>query len=253
MSTQIIPFEFKGAEVRTVTIDGEPHFVARDVAASLGYVDATNAVKQHCRGVAKHHPIVDSLGRTQEARVVTEADVLRLIVSSKLPAAQQFERWIFETVLPEIRKTGSYSAPLSLEQRSLAIMGELTAVVEQQRAEIIQLKPSAEAWNDLASGDGTYAVGDVAKILTQAGIKTGRDRLFDYMRRIGWVYRQSNRWQARQAAVDTGRLVHKPQSHEHPETGERILDAPQVRVTIKGIEQLRSLLLPPVTELAAAS
>lgn len=253
MSTQIIPFEFKGAEVRTVLIDAEPWFVLADLAKVLGIIDVQRLNSRLEDGVRQTHPIEDRMGRTQNATIVSEAGMYEVVIRSDKPEAAALRRWITGTVLPEIRKTGSYVAPLSLEQRSLALMGELTAVVEKQRAEIIQLKPSAEAWDDLASGDGTYAVGDVAKILTQAGIKTGRDRLFDYMRRIGWVYRQSNRWQARQTAVDTGRLAHNPQSHEHPETGERILDAPQVRVTIKGVEQLRGLLLPPVTELAVAS
>lgn len=68
------------------------------------------AMSDHCRGVTKRYPIVDSLRRTQDARVLTEPDVLRLIVSSILPAAQKFERWVFEEVLPTIRKTGSYTA-----------------------------------------------------------------------------------------------------------------------------------------------
>lgn len=240
---------FEGWNVRHVIVDGAPWFVARDVAQVLGYADTVNATKQHCRGVANHHPITDSLGRTQQARVIHESDVMRLIVSSKLPAAVQFEEWLFEKVLPEIRRTGSYGAPKSLEQRSLEILGELSAKVQEQAAQITELAPRADAWDDLASGDGTYAVGDAAKMLQQAGISTGRDRLFEEMRSLGWIYRQSGRWQARQVFVDQKLLSHKPQSHRHPETGETVLDAPQVRVTMKGIEKLRVLLLPPLTEL----
>ena len=81
------------------------------MAERLGYADTTNAIKQHCRGVVIHHPILDALGRTQEARVLTEPDVLRLIISSTLPAAQEFERWVFEEVLPSLRRTGSYAMP----------------------------------------------------------------------------------------------------------------------------------------------
>lgn len=244
---------FEGWNVRHVIIDGAPWFVARDVAQVLGYADTVNATKQHCRGVANHHPISDTLGRTQQARVINESDVMRLIVSSKLPTAVQFEKWLFETVLPEIRRTGSYGAPKSLEQRSLEILGELSAKVQEQAAQITDLAPRADAWDDLASGDGTYAVGDAAKMLQQAGINTGRDRLFEEMRSLGWIYRQSGRWQARQVFVDQKLLFHKPQSHRHPETGETVLDAPQVRVTMKGIEKLRMLLLPPLTETKAVA
>lgn len=108
-SAALTPFLFDGAEVRVVTIDGETWFVGKDVADRLGYADATNAIKQHCRGVVKYHPIPDALGRSQDTRVLSEPDVLRLIVGSTLPAADRFERWVFEDVLPAIRRTGSYA------------------------------------------------------------------------------------------------------------------------------------------------
>ncbi|WP_245214513.1 BRO-N domain-containing protein [Pararoseomonas indoligenes] len=101
---------FEGAEVRVVTIGEEPHFVGRDVAERLGYADPTSALKQHCKGVAKHHPL-QTTGGMQNLRVLSEPDVLRLIMGSTLPAAERFERWVFEEVLPSIRRTGTYTAP----------------------------------------------------------------------------------------------------------------------------------------------
>ena len=111
--SELSVFNFDAHAVRTVTDDvtGEPLFVAKDVCAVLEYKDPTTAVRSHCRGVQKLHPILDSLGRTQEVRVLTEPDVLRLIVSSTLPAAERFEKWVFEEVLPSIRKTGQYATP----------------------------------------------------------------------------------------------------------------------------------------------
>lgn len=102
-------FNFDQHTVRIVMRDGEPWFVGKDVALTLGYADPTNAMKRHCRGVAFRHPIADSLGRKQEARILGEPDVLRLIVNSNLPAAERFEKWVFEEVLPSIRKTGAYT------------------------------------------------------------------------------------------------------------------------------------------------
>jgi len=111
----IIPFQFDDHAVRTVVDDnGEIWFVGKDVATVLGYSDTVNALKQHCRGVVKRHPILDTLGRQQEVRIISEPDLFRLVVNSKLPAAERFERWVFEDVLPAIRKTGSYSAPGAL-------------------------------------------------------------------------------------------------------------------------------------------
>ena len=110
--SQIVPFQFDDHAVRTVVDDnGEIWFVGKDVATVLGYSDTVNALKQHCRGVVKRHPIVDSLGRQQETRIISEPDLFRLVVNSKLPTAERFERWVFEDVLPSIRKTGGYAMP----------------------------------------------------------------------------------------------------------------------------------------------
>ena len=110
MQMQLMQFDFGGKAVRALPgEDGEPQFIGKDVCDALGYADATNAIKRHCRGVAKRHPIVDDLGRIQEVRVLSEADVMRLLVHSKLPSAEAFERLVFEEILPTIRRTGSYS------------------------------------------------------------------------------------------------------------------------------------------------
>ncbi|WP_446810549.1 Bro-N domain-containing protein [Methylomonas sp. 2BW1-5-20] len=109
--SRLIPFEFESASIRVVIDEnGDPWFVGKDICESLGYKDPTTAMKSHCRGVQKLHPIVDTLGRKQDARILSESDVLRLIVSSTLPEAENFERLVFEEILPSIRKTGSYSA-----------------------------------------------------------------------------------------------------------------------------------------------
>lgn len=110
-------------EIRTIEIDGKPYFVGADVAKALGYKDTVNALKQHCRGVVKHH-LTDSLGRNQEASFITEGDLYRLIMKSKLPSAEKFESWVMDEVLPTIRKTGSYQKPMTTaEQIQLLALG----------------------------------------------------------------------------------------------------------------------------------
>ncbi|MDO9225200.1 MAG: BRO family protein [Pseudomonadota bacterium] len=107
----IIPFQFNSHSIRVVTSEsGDPQFVGKDVCESLGYADHINAMKLHCRGVAKRHPL-PTAGGVQELRVLAESDVMRLIVNSTLPSAEPFERWVFEEVLPSIRKTGAYAMP----------------------------------------------------------------------------------------------------------------------------------------------
>ncbi|MFG1448128.1 BRO-N domain-containing protein [Xylella fastidiosa] len=110
----ITPFQFESQAVRTVVDDhGEVWFVGKDVADVLGYTNHNKALGDHCRGVPKRYPLQTS-GGVQEIRIISEPDMLRLIVSSKLPAAERFERWVFEEVLPTLRKTGTYSTPGAL-------------------------------------------------------------------------------------------------------------------------------------------
>lgn len=108
--SNLIPFQFESTSIRVVTDDsGEPLFVGKDVCDALGYTNHNKAMGDHCKGVTKRYPITDGMGREQEMRVLGEPDVLRLIVKSDLPAAEKFEAWVFEDVLPNIRRTGGYS------------------------------------------------------------------------------------------------------------------------------------------------
>lgn len=126
--SNIIPFAFSGHDVRVVQKDGEPLFVGKDICDALGYSDATNAMKLHCKGVVKRHPLQTS-GGNQRVRVLTEGDVMRLIVRSKLPAAQEFEALVFDTILPTIRRTGSYNPPSSEALTAQATGGIVKSVV----------------------------------------------------------------------------------------------------------------------------
>lgn len=127
-------------EVRTIIdVDGNPRFCGKDVCDILGYVNASDAMSKHCHGVAKRYPIVDSLGRTQEARFLTEPDLYRLIVGSQLPAAQEFEKWVFEEVLPTIRKTGQYKMQQVSQQPVPAEIAEREFLVLKRMAELFGL------------------------------------------------------------------------------------------------------------------
>lgn len=131
----------KKHEVRVVNVDGEQQFVGKDVCDVLAYTNASKAMGDHCKGITKRYPLRTS-GGMQDLRILTEADVLRLIVNSKMPAAEKFERWVFEEVLPSIRKTGSYAMPgaqaLSPAQmflQSAQLMAEIeTRQLEQSAA-----------------------------------------------------------------------------------------------------------------------
>ena len=110
----IIPFRFENNSIRVVDVDGMPWFIAKDVAEALGYARPIEAVQKHCRDdTSKRRTVTetDTIGRIQEFRIINEPDVLRLIIGCTLPAAERFERWVFEDVLPAILRTGRYEHP----------------------------------------------------------------------------------------------------------------------------------------------
>ena len=108
-------------DLRTIEKDGNIWFVASDVARALGYSRPADAVSQHCRYTAKHSiPHPQGKG-TLEVNIIPEGDLYRLIIRSKLPAAEQFERWVFDEVLPSIRKTGKYEIPKQPVDKDLEI------------------------------------------------------------------------------------------------------------------------------------
>lgn len=108
--SNITPFKFDNHNVRVITDEhGEPLFVGKDICDALGFANPNQAMATHCKGIQKRYPL-QTAGGVQELRVISEPDMMRLIVNSTLPAAQEFERLVFEEILPTIRKTGSYTA-----------------------------------------------------------------------------------------------------------------------------------------------
>lgn len=107
--SNIIPFNFHNNSVRVIEKDGEPWFVAKDVAELLGYAKPNNAINAHCKGALKQG--IANNGATYSMVLIPERDVYRLIMRSKLPEAEAFEEWVVGEVLPAIRKNGEYKAP----------------------------------------------------------------------------------------------------------------------------------------------
>lgn len=239
MPNQIVPFDFNGAQVRVVGTPEDPRFVASDVLDILG-LDRTGL-----RRLDDDEMGVDSIhtpGGVQNLRTVNESGLFSLILGSRKAEAKSFKKWVTATVLPQIRKTGSYGVqalPTGGQLLALAVI-EAQAMLEAKDAQIAELSPRADAWDELASADGDYEVADAAKILARAGIETGRQRLFGQLADMGWIFRgAAGKWAAYQSAVDSGYLAEKPQWHYHPKTGDKVLDPPQVRVTVSGLERLR--------------
>ena len=158
-------------EIRTINEGGNPLFCAKDVATALGYANTNDAINKHCRGVAKRYPISDALGRTQDARFVSEGDMYRLVASSKLEGAQRFESWIFDDVVPTIRRTGSYSVQDDTLQMAYGLLAADKIVKRLQAensglaAENAALAPKAAYYDSVMDADGLLSVRDSAKLL----------------------------------------------------------------------------------------
>lgn len=128
-------------EIRMTEIDGKPYFVATDVAAALGYATPRDAVLRHCKGVVKRDTPTSS--GVQSMSYINEGDLYRLIMKSKLPSAEKFERWVMDEVLPSIRKTGGYEIPKSTSgQIQLLAQGytELEEAVNSIKEDVTELK-----------------------------------------------------------------------------------------------------------------
>ena len=234
MATEPTIFVFANAEIRVVMLDDAPHFVGKDVCDRLGYADATNAMKQHCKGVVKRHPL-STQGGMQEARVLSEPDVLRLIVRSKLPEAQQFEQWVFEEVLPAIRKSGGYmvaapdETPEELAARALIVM---QATIERQKAQLAAAQPTLESHERLVNAKGRTNLREVGKEL-----KIGSQKGIDLMRQVGWIFKDARgKWKAYASAVDAGYVEMKYATFTNS-AGEEVATQ-TVYVTPRGVTRL---------------
>lgn len=143
IKNQIQIFNFNSATVRIKIINDKEYFCAVDICKILGYVNTTKTIDDHCKkdGITKCD-IVDSLGRKQQASFINEPNLFRLIIKSKLPEAEKFEAWVFEEILPTIRKTGKFEVPQLTQKEQVLLLAKnlLQAEEEKQRLEIENTK-----------------------------------------------------------------------------------------------------------------
>lgn len=228
-------------EVRTVEIDRKPYFVANDVARALGYKRPADAVTAHCKGSVKHRYLTD--GGEQELKVIPEGDIYRLTVRSKLPSAERFERWVFDEVIPSIRKNGGYIAgqenmtdeellanAVLVAQKKIA---ERDRIIEQQNQKIKADKPKTIFADAVSTSHTSILVGDLAKLICQNGVKIGPVRLFDWMRKNGYLIKSGSSYNMPvQRYVEQGLFEVKERNIQNPDGSVRITRT--TKVTGKG-------------------
>lgn len=185
---------FKNKEfgsVRMIEDEGRLLFCGADVASALGYKNTSKALGDHCKGVTKRYTL--TAGGPQSLSFIPEGDVYRLIVHSRLPGAERFEKWVFEEVLPAIRKTGGYMTSSLLEQAVsdpnvlLRFAGELLAEHEKNERlshEVSRLKPKADYYDTfIHPGDCT----NIRATAKELGI--GERAFCRFLMDAGFLYR----------------------------------------------------------------
>lgn len=186
-------FNFNGLDVRTVLIDGEPYFVGKDVAVILGYKNGSRDVNNHTESEDRLKYQISTAGQMREQIIINESGLYSLILSSKLPTAKKFKHWVTSEVLPAIREHGAYMTDEKAfdvvnNKAGLAdLLQQAADQLKQKDIQIAELKPKALFADSVATSNSTILVGELAKILRGNGIEIGQNRLFDWLRKNGYL------------------------------------------------------------------
>ena len=247
MNNEIRKFDFRGAALRTLTDEsGEPWFVAKDVCDVLGYTNASKAISDHVDSEDKlNNESLSSLGQ-RGGWLVNESGLYSLVLSSKLPTAKEFKRWVTHEVLPQIRRTGGY-IPTSDADDDMTILAKAVMIgqrtmeeqkqrIAAQQSRIDELQPKASAWDNFVDIPDALSVRDSAKLLSDLGRPVGQTKLFEWLDRHDWIFRENKHWSARQSRINAGHLMMVPsKSHGTHKDGTPFAFPPTVKVTRKGL------------------
>lgn len=217
-------------ELRIVEMNGEPWMVGKDVAAALGYTAVEKAIRTHVDEDDKGVTEMDTPGGKQKMVVINESGLYSLVLSSKLPGAKRFRRWVTGEVLPSIRKHGAYMTPETLQQALLNpdTMIQLCQQLkdEQERSARLKeanerLEPAARYAHDCLLADGGRLASSIAQEYGMSAIKFNQ-----LLHRLGIQYKQGGQWLL--YAKHTGKgytetrvnlIPHNDGfTHQHPET-----------------------------------
>lgn len=245
--------------IRTVMINNEPWFVGKDVAEVLGYSNPRDALKKHVDYEDKGVANCDTLGGSQELTIINESGLYSLILSSKLPTAKEFKRWVTSEVLPDIRKHGAYMTADTLEKALLSpdyLIRLATALkneqeqrklLEQKNAEqrlkIEEDKPKVIFANAVETAKTSILVGELAKILKQNGVATGQKRFFEWLRENGYLIKGgSDKNMPTQRSMEMGLFEIKETAIAHSDGHTTVQKTP--KVTGKGQQYFINKFLP---------
>ncbi|MCO4593089.1 Phage antirepressor protein [Streptococcus infantarius subsp. infantarius] len=189
-------FNFHGQDVRTLTIDNEPWFVGKDVADILGYSNSKDALNKHVdlddKQIIQRSQIATLDIPNRGLTIINESGLYSLILSSKLPRAKEFKRWVTSEVLPTIRKHGMFATDELLDNPDFAI-ATLQKLKEEREAKklleatIEEQKPKVIFANAVSASHTSILVGEFAKLMRQNGVNMGQNRMFVWLRENGYL------------------------------------------------------------------
>lgn len=224
-------------EVRTVTIDGEPWFVGKDVAEAIGYSDTKQAIRTNVSEEDKKHLLKSEFRGCESttskinnngAMVINESGLYALIFGSKLESAKRFKHWVTSEVLPSIRKHGVYAVDELLENPDMAIKAFTALKEEREKNKLLQadndrMKPKEIFADAVATSKQSILIGQLAKLICQNGHEIGQQRLFRWMRENGYLMKHgSNYNMPMQRYVEQGLFEIKESAVTNPDGSVRI-------------------------------
>ncbi|HDZ5452958.1 TPA: phage antirepressor [Clostridioides difficile] len=226
-------------EIRVIEIKEETWFVGKDIAEKLGYKDTSDALKRHVDDEDKGAGGIPTPGGNQNMRLINESGLYSLILSSKLPSAKAFKRWVTNEILPSIRKTGGYIHTTE-DMSDDEIMARALQVAQRKiESKNRELEEKNRFINQIASSKNSLLVREVAKVISKSnGIIIGEKRLYEKLRLWGLVFKNST--EPKQFAVEKGYLETVEGTRE---TSTGVFTYRTTRVTGKGQEYILKRLL----------
>lgn len=226
--------------IRTIEKDGEPWFVGKDVATILGYAKPLNALATHIdEDDSLKQGLTDNMGRMQETIFINESGLYSLVLSSKLPNAKKFKRWVTNEVIPSIRKHGAYMTPETLEKvllspDTLMQLAQNLKDEQEKRKELEQQiesqKPAVLFTGAVETSKTSILIGELAKMLKQNGVNIGQNRLFAWMREKGYLIKRkgTDYNMPTQRSMDMGLFEIKETTINNPDGSIKISKTPKV-------------------------
>lgn len=229
----LVTFNFENNNIRTINKDNEPYFCLADLCKTLQIGNPSDVKRRLDDGVVSIETILDSLGRMQNTAFVNEDGLYDVILESRKPEAKVFRKWITGTVIPSIRKTGSYSVNPTLPQTYAEALEHLLAQVKQNQQLHQQIEadhPKVAFANAVSASKDCILVRELAKLLNQNGVNIGEKRLYQWLKDNGYLFKHRN--EPTQKAMNLGLFNLKETLVQHADGASRIHLTP--KVTPKG-------------------